>query len=322
LKPLVISTLLAVLISQATAFIVSPGGSNVESQIQLTADLVVVPVSVRDRRNQYVVGLKADDFEIYDNGKRQEILFFVNELDLGTTGRPIALALLLDSSGSIAAILHQQRSAVESILEGVGQNILVSLIRFNDQPEVIAGLTKEKPEVLTAFRRFAPTKGNTAIFDSVRFTINYLDQQSTSAYRRVILLISDGLDTASQTKFTDCIKAAEEAGVTIYSIFIPFYSPSEGRLVPRPASPGVEEIAERTGGRMFEVGSVDAALNMKAKLDLTPVFQQILDELRNQYYIGFYPASDEKTSQYHPIQVKLRRGGLRIHLGRRGYYKR
>jgi len=290
-------------------------------QIVLRSDLVLIPVTVRDKRGEYVTDLQAMDFNLFDNGQPQPIAFFSSERDPDRLARPLALILLLDTSRSISAVLHQQRSAVTSLLDHLGEQTRVSLIGFGQSQDVLLEFTSDKTEALKAFSQHRRVGGDTAIFDALRFALKKLAAVSGGSVHKSVVLISDGLDTASVVSPGECAQLAQEVGVTVYSILIPIYSPYGDRLVARRPTKGFVEIAQETGGKFFQVGTMEEALNPSAKLDLGPVFDAIVEDLRHQYYLGFYPP-EGNPSGVHRVEVRVSRKNVKVELRRRGYVTR
>lgn len=317
-----------------------------QQPITLRSDLVVIPVRVLDREGRPVRGLKAGDFELFIEGKRQPIIFFSAEGE--ELSRPLALILLLDASGSIAATVHQQRSAVESLLHHLGPRTRLSVIRFSDRPQVIVPFTTVHQVVAASLSQMSRVEGPTAIFDALLFAVQHFrtlradapqaatrhtGPSSTTLHeavgdesllpdpvRKVIILLSDGLDTASRADYRSCIRAAQQADVTVYALHIPLYSPAEGSLKPRPAVRGFRDVAKQTGGRMFVIGSVAEALRPTARSDLTAVFQTILADIRHQYYLGCAAPESAPPGKYLRVAVGVKRAGVRVETVRRGFY--
>jgi len=291
-------------------------------QITLRSDLVLVPVTVRDRQGHIVRGLSAQDFDIFDNGRRQEIAFFSTESTSDKLSRPLALSLLLDASGSITAIWSAQASAIRSLLRWLGPEVRVSLIRFHERPEpLIEGFTTETAVLERALEHHRPMWNQTAIFDALLFAFERLAALPEAHVRKVVLVVTDGLDTASTVSPAQCLGVAEAAGITTYIVVIPLYSPVQGHLRPRPIAAGLAEIARRTGGRLFIVGAAPELLHPRATLDLTPILQDIVEELQGQYYIGYY-APNSLPGTRHRIRVRVKRPGLRVEVARQSYIAR
>jgi Ca-activated chloride channel family protein len=291
-------------------------------QITLRSDLVLVPVTVRDRQGRIVRGLSAQDFDIFDNGRRHAIVFFSTEPTSGQLSRPLALSLLLDASGSVMTAWSAHASAIRSLLRWLGPEVRVSLIRFHERPEpLIEGFTTERAALERALAHHRPMWTQTAIFDALLFAFERLAALPEAHVRKVVLVVTDGLDTASTVSPTECLRVAEAAGITTYIIVIPLYSPTEGRLRPRPIAAGLAEIARRTGGRLFIVGAAPELLHPRATLDLTPILQDIVEELWSQYYIGYY-APDSLPGTRHRIRVRVKRPGLRVEAARQSYITR
>lgn len=290
-------------------------------QVSLRADLVVVPVTIRDRQGRILTDLRAEDFTLLDNGRPQPIAFFSSERAAEQLTRPIELVLLLDSSRSISAILHQQRTAVISLLGQLGEKTFVSLISFSQHPEVLLDFTNDRDRVLTAFLQHQRIEGNTAIFDAVWFGLRRLGERSQDETRKIIIMISDGQDTASTIGFRQCLELAAQHGIAVYSILIPIYSPYGDRLVARRPVKGFRELAEETGGKFFQVGTVEQGLNPGAQLDLTPIFEAILQDVRHQYYLGFYPP-EKNPPGVHRLDVRVHRKGVKVEIRRKWYIAR
>ncbi len=292
------------------------------AQITLRSDLVLVPVTVKDRQGRLVRDLSREDFEVFDNGRKQPIAFFSTEPTSGMLSRPLAMSLLLDASGSIAATWHVQASALRSLLRWLGPEIKVSLIRFHEHPDPLTeGFTADKALLEHALERHRPVWRQTAIFNALLFAFQQLAALPEAHIRKLTLLITDGLDTASTVSPDQCLRVAEASGITLYIIVIPFYSPVEGRLRPRPIATSLAEIARRTGGRLIFAGDVRQMLDPRATLDLTPFLQDIVEELWSQYYIGYY-APTSPSSTRHRIHVRVRRKGLRVEVARQSYVAR
>jgi Ca-activated chloride channel family protein len=152
--------------------------------------------------------------------------------------------------------------------------------------------------------------------------IRLFEQRKNDATeRRIIILTSDGLDTASATTAARIIDSARADDITLYVIHFPLFAPRDGRLAVRSTAKGFRDLAEKTGGRYFMAGDVKLALDPYARYDLTPVFKAIEEDLASQYLLGFYPTAGESEVHSHRIEVELKKKtrGYRVKALRESY---
>ncbi|HEY0322431.1 MAG TPA: VWA domain-containing protein [Pyrinomonadaceae bacterium] len=287
----------------------------VDEVVRVSTDLITVPLFVTDKSGRRVGGLQQQDFIVRDNGRIVETAYFA----YGT--ERVALLFALDASGSARDIIVRQRDAALALFSRFGKDSRVAVMRFTERPDMAASFTADSNQALAAFNFPAFPGKRTAIFDAAMEAVrsfNLLDK----AERRIVILISDGLDTASTTNASKVIDEALERSVSFYIIHLPLFEPRDGRLVARPASKGFRELAEKTGGKYFMLGDAKSALAPKSQYDLTPVFQAIDDDLRGQYLLGYYPAETARDALPHRIEVSLASGNnkrLRVQTLRREY---
>jgi hypothetical protein len=126
----------------------------------------------------------------------------------------------------------------------------------------------------------------TAIFDAgINAVQAYSSRGENSPERRIAILISDGLDTASRANAQQVIAAANRMNVSFYVIQLPLFTPGDGRMVPRPAAKGFRDLAEKTGGRYFVAGTAASPLAPSTPVDLTRVFAANSEPLQSQTWI-------------------------------------
>jgi VWFA-related protein len=186
-------------------------------------------------------------------------------------------------------------------------------MQFRERAELKQPFTQDLRRARQAFQIDSLAESRTAIFDAALAAARAFtsaQRQTTSAptpasERRIVVLISDGLDNASAEAFERAVEEARASGVTFYCIQLPLYAPREGRLVARRASKGFRELAERTGGRFFVVGDARTALDPRAEHDLRPVFQAIAEDLRGQYVIGYHASAAPQQPGAHRVVVRL-----------------
>jgi Ca-activated chloride channel family protein len=285
--------------------------------VRVRTDLVTIPAFVTDSGGRRVFGLGREDFDVRDNNRPVQLSYFA----AGT--EHVALAFALDSSGSIREGVAGQREAALKLFSRFGKGSRVAIMHFGERMEWAVPFTTDAERVLAAFDSNLPFSRRTAIFDAASATLRaFSPKQSARGERRIVILISDGLDTASVARASAVIDEARARNVSVYVIHLPLYEPRDGRLQVRPASRGFRELAEKTGGRYFLIGDPKSALAPQAALDLAPVFRAIEEDLQGQYVLGFYPDDAARAAAAHTIQVNLiPRAGrkLRVRTLREGY---
>jgi Ca-activated chloride channel family protein len=268
--------------------------------IRVRTDLVTVPAFVVDARGRRISGLRQADFSIRDNGQPVALSYFA------VGAEHVALAFALDASGSVREVISQQRDAALRLFSRFGQGSRVAVLYFGEKAELTVPFTTDTARVESAFTARLPVSRRTAIFDSVATTLRaFAAGESNPTERRILILISDGLDTASATTAQVVIQDARTLNVSIYVIHLPLYAPRDGRLAVRPPAKGFRDLAEKTGGRYFLIGDIKSALDPQATPDLTPVFQAIEEDLRGQYMLGYYPDEATRSTASHRIEINL-----------------
>jgi Ca-activated chloride channel family protein len=289
-----------------------------EDVLRVDTDFVTVPVYVTDASGHRVFNLSQEDFTLRDDGRAVKVEYFA-----AGTAR-VALVFVLDTSGSVREIVARQHEIALALLSRFGTGSRVAVLRFAETVEMAIPFTASMTEALPAFR-FPVLAGDrrTAIFDAAAMAVRSFNAPGSDATeRRIIILISDGLDTASKMNAREVIVRARALGVSFYVIHLPIFAPRDGRLVARPASKGFREMAEQTGGRHFVVGDAKSALDPRAGSDLAPVFKAIEEDLQSQYVLGYYPGEAARDASFHRIEISLTprdKRKLRVRSLREGY---
>ncbi|MBA2734351.1 MAG: VWA domain-containing protein [Acidobacteria bacterium] len=268
--------------------------------LRVRTDLVTIPTSVTDSRGRRVSGLVQSDFAVRDNGQSVALSYFAAGAD------HVALAFALDASGSVREIISRQRDAALKLFTRFKQGSRVAVVHFGEKVELSVPFTTDTARAELAFTSHLPLSRRTAIFDAASTTLRaFAAGKSDPTERRILILISDGLDTASVTHASTVIREARALNVSIYIIHLPLYAPRDGRLAVRPPAKGFRDLAEKTGGRYFLVGDIKSALDPQATFDLAPVFQAIEEDLRGQYVLGYYPDEASRSTDAHRIEISL-----------------
>jgi Ca-activated chloride channel family protein len=274
-----------------------------EPLIRVDVNLVRVIATVKNPAGELVGSLTAEDFEIEDNGVPQKVAVFERH-----TQQPLSVALLVDTSGSTAKDLKSEVEAIGRFLraffsEGNPED-RVAVYTFNYEVRARSTFTRNRGGLEKSLRGLKGEAG-TAVYDAIYLASEALESREG---RKVIVVVTDGSDTASRTDFHAALKSAHIADAVIYPIVVVPITNDAGR------STGGENalitMAARTGGRPFfpDVPSLDQ------------VFVEILRDLRTQYFLGFYPKDvPPSDNPFHRLEVRVRRPGLQV-LARSGYY--
>jgi Ca-activated chloride channel family protein len=284
--------------------------------VRFSTDLSVYPVRIRTRNRSLVPKLTEDDFALTDPDGVTTSSYFAAGADR------VALVFALDESGSLQQILSQQREAAIALFERFNKNSRVAVLRFSDRPSVIVPFGKEGDLAKPAFDFRARRDTRTAIFDAAAQAVKMFEGlHKDPAERRIVILISDGLDNSSATKSSSVIAAAQANNISFYTIQIPLFEPRDGRLVVRGPSAGFRNLADKTGGKYFLTADAKAALDPQRQNDLVPVFSAIEEDLKSQYVIGFYVGDKARDDRPHKISITLKRPNLEYSVAQYGFSK-
>ena len=259
----------------------------------------VVPsyVTVVDGNNRLVTDLTRDDFEILDNGQRQEITIFDNEV------RPFSAVVMLDTSISMTLRLDDLYAGAEQFLLRLLPHDQATVGAFNDKVEFASGFTSDRDSLVAALKHL--DFGNeTHLYDALYAS---LDQLDTVDGRKVILLFTDGADFGSRQRPGDALDRARDGEVMIYGIGLETEFFNGQRYVRSRPDSILNRFANETGGGYFD---------LKKDADLNASFTRIAQELRSQYLLGFSPASLD--GKVHRLEVRVKRPGLKTR-SRRSY---
>ncbi len=251
-------------------------------------DTVVLNVIVLDKKGAHVDGLPKNYFSVLDGKTPQEITFFKGQEDA-----PASVGIILDASGSM------QGSKGERIGAAVGRFIREShrendyfLIGFNERPQLLADWTRDSQEILSRITTVKP-QGGTAFYDACYLGVEKVMRGRHP--RRVLLLISDGVDTFSDYSFKELTKLLQESDVTLYAVGLYVVS-DPGSSLGIEGQSVLNEFAEITGGSAYFPYTFK-------EFDIH--FGRLAYELRHQYQLGFRPADEGRDGKWHKIKVRV-----------------
>ena len=273
-----------------------------QETLSIDVNLVNIAVSVADKNGRYVSSLMKNNFKVFEDDKPQTITNFSSEIDL-----PLAIALLVDTSGSIRERLQfEQEAATEffnsTLLKGKDRALIVS---FDSSVSLLQDFTDDLDRLNKTLRTIR-AGGGTALYDAVDQTIERKLRGQNG--RRVVILISDGKENSSQTSQADILELAQKNDVTIYTISTTpanFGSPDQER-----GEKILRKLSEETGGKSFFPLKID---------DITNSFEAIREELRSQYQIGYRPTNNKADGTFRKVRVDLTDKRFKART-RAGYY--
>lgn len=301
----ILSYLCVAALAGGLAFGAAPG------QIRVQVNLVNLFATVRDKHKAIVTGLKQDDFQVYEDGQLQEITNFSAESNL-----PITMGMLIDTSGSEYFMLGSEKEAGSRFLGRVlRKGDLAMVMTFDTDVDLLADFTDDRGMLDRAINRAQinapsggliaqgplPTSGSggTNFYDAVYLAAH--DKLSTEAGRKAIIVLTDAEDTGSKLKLQDAIEAAQRTDTVVHILLVA----EDG---------GDQTVAKRltdeTGGRMIIV---------RSEKNLEQAFDQISEELRSQYTVGYTPTNKAHDGSYRKVKVEMKNKDFSA-LTRRGYY--
>lgn len=279
--------------------------------LRVNTDLILFPARIRDHRGQKPNGLTEHDLFVKDPDGVTTSLYLLAGVDR------VAMVFALDESGSLRDIINEQKEAALGLYERFGSKSSIAVLHFAVTPRIVAPFARDTQKASSVFELTAQSNQHTAIFDAAAKTLAMFETlPRVRSERRIVILISDGLDNASKTKSSAVIERARESAISFYVIHLPLFEPRDGRLAVRHASSGFRELAEKTGGKYFL--AADTPFSSRDKIDLAPVFRAIEDDLRSQYLIGFYLNSKAHDGKLHHLSVSFPKG-IEFQVGDRNY---
>lgn len=296
-----------VILSLALVGVIFAQAPDEPSPIRVDVNVVNVLCTVSDRRGALITDLHKEDFEIRENGRKQEIRYFTRDTDL-----PLTIAMLMDVSGSVREAIEAEREAAgrffDAVLRPTDHALLLgfssTLVLWQDFTSSPARLHGALAQLHAVPFRGLPKDGQpmpgTLLYDAVYQTA--MGKLKGVPGRKMMLIVSDGLDNGSRMHMEEALEAVQATNTIVYGICYDqkFFG-----------CDFLNGLAEPTGGRMFDAG--------KKRKSLGEIYQTIEDELRSQYAIGYVPTNQEHDGKYRKLDVKVAKKGLKVSV-RRGYY--
>jgi Ca-activated chloride channel family protein len=259
-----------------------------QTTFHVDVPLVNVFVSVTDKAGAPIGGLEKEDFQLFENGKAQNIAVFERD-----TSAPLAIVLAVDLSGSMYKdFVAEQQAAQRFVKDVLRKQDRANLVTFADGTREVTGFTPDAKRIAGGLSGLRPGAGGTAFYSSVSLASELLRPEHG---RRVLLVISDGGNTVNGVSYQDALDEAVRDEVMIYSIIDVPVAASAGRDLA--GEHAMITLAEQTGGRAYYADSAT----------IEQIFHRIADDLRTQYLLGYYarkPAPEEQGA-FRSIAVKM-----------------
>ena len=252
-------------------------------------------VTVTDASGRYVTDLMEQDFEVFEDGVRQELNLF-NRSNL-----PVALSLLIDTSSSMEDQMATAQDAAIGFVHKLRPTDLGEVIEFDSRATVLQRFTNDPAALEQAIRKTVAggsTSMNNALYISLKGLKNVPARLEEDVRRQAIVLLSDGEDTSSLVTFEDVLNLARRSETAIYAIGLMADGPSGGSKGFREATYALRQLTTDTGGRAFFPSDPKS---------LASVYGQIYDELSSQYTIGYVSKNSKRDGAWRRLVVRVTR---------------
>jgi VWFA-related protein len=312
----------AILCAQAPASQDADREQSLET-LKVNVDVVQLFFNVKDKRGALIPSLGKDAFQISEDGKPQTIKYFNAESNL-----PLTLGILIDSSGSQQRVLDMEKEVggefLQEILRPKDEAFVIS---FDVNVDLLQDFTNSVHDLKVALNKARINTGGgggplpglgggpiptsnprgTLLYDAIYLASH--DELSHEVGRKAMIILTDGEDQGSQLRIKDAIEASQKSDAIVYVLLIAdrgFYG-----LGGYSGDREMKKLAEETGGRVIEVGN---------KIEkLKQAFQQISQELRSQYNIGYTPTNSKHDGTFRKVEIRTKQQGYKIQ-ARAGYY--
>ena len=274
---------------QVRAVATLKGGSRVVQTVRtksvgyverVDVDVVQVTVTIADGHGKFVRNVPQSAFHVFEDGRPQAVSHFTSE-DV-----PLELVAAIDISGSMAPAMSKVKTAVKEFLRDVPPEDQVTLLGFNDSIFTLTRKATDPAERIKAVDRLAPW-GSTALYDVLLRGVEMLGRQTG---RKALVVFTDGEDQGSHATIHDVERKLQSSDVTLYMI-------GQGRGVTmEPLKRIMERLSVPTGGRALFTDSVD---------ELHVAFADLLDELSNQYLLGYQSTNSKRDDAWRKIKVDV-----------------
>jgi len=276
--------------------------------MQIKSDVLLINVvaTVVDGKGRTVPDLTLDDFILEEDGQPQTIKLLVPAADL-----PLSIGVILDASLSMQSKIRTAQRALDRFFSMVPEEDEIFLMTFTLRPSLIVDFTTDRTKLRNVLLTGVNLSGGTSLYDSLYQALQKVKEGRFE--KKVVLLVTDGEDTTSMTRFDKALQYIRESEMLVYSVGIKGASGFDLATDPltgntRPNTLGsttvdmkvLNRFGEASGGRAWEIAEASFGKNMDAVLDT------IAAELRSQYSIGYYPTHPKKDGKWHTVKIRMK----------------
>ncbi len=304
-------------------FALLPFASGRQLKEQVEVQLVQMDVVATDSKGAHVTDLTLEDFILKENGKVKNLSHFYNSSSEDSR-YPLAMSFVIDTSYSMhekVAGLTRLEIALQAaglVMDGLKSEDQVELIEFNTKPQTVVSFTSDMNSVREKFKTINFREASTAMHDAVLFALNSIKGRSG---RKIVVIFSDGIDSASKSVEEDVIEAVRKSDTTIivfYSEFARLHLPAEmggnpnsiGRIRIRSGEDTLRSYTEMTGGQFF---------SFKKEPELLKAIESFRAFVQSQYTLAYKPEGRKKKSEFRKIKIECKRKGVKLQ-HREGYW--
>ena len=272
-----------------------------DDEIKLSSELILMNITVTSTSGDFIRNLTKEHFNITEEGKPQKVEFF------GAEKTPFAAAILLDVSGGMEDKIRLAKVGMAQFADHLGADDVLAVYQFGNEIKKLQDFTSDRD--ISDYMWDAEAKGETRIYDCLVEAVEAMSKRDER--RRAILIVSDGMDNRSSHTLDDSLRRALAANVVIYSIDL-IGSAGGGRVATEELQGHavLKQMAEKTGGRY---------LPSPGGSHLTEALTKVVEELNNEYTVGYYSTNEKRDGKWRRVEVQLPKPNVSIHT-RAGYY--
>jgi VWFA-related protein len=266
----------------------APAPISTQPLLRTNSSLVLIPVHVTTPEGATITSLTKEDFQLFEDGVQQPITHFAKD------DAPVSAGLLLDVSSSMKNKMHKAAEAATEFFKFANPEDEFFLVEFNSKAKLKVPFTREWGDISDEIAG-ARTSGMTAMLDAIHLAVAQMKLARNP--RKALIIVSDGGDNFSRRNLRELKSTLLEADVQVYAMGVFDSNYSQKRTPEERNGPKLlDQVVLDTGGRDFPVVSLDSLPNIGL---------QIAREMRNQYVLGFTPATSVADGKYHRVNLKL-----------------